>query len=68
MVLNLVPVFTDACDPARRDELAAYVTQHFATASAGVRPVKQAIEGMDNCIARKRLLEPSLRAWLTAKP
>jgi len=31
---------------------------------SGERPAKQEIEAMDTCIARKRSVEPSLRAWL----
>ncbi len=56
--------FTAACDAARRDELAAYVTKTYGVLPAGERPTKQAIEGMDQCIARRALVEPSLRAWL----
>jgi hypothetical protein len=68
--VGVVPAFsiTSACDPARRDEIATYVTSHFASLPAAARPVKQAIEMMDHCIARKKLLEPALRAWLTGKP
>jgi hypothetical protein len=68
MALSLTYVFTGACDPARRDEIADYVTKHFGVLPAGERPVKQAIEVMDHCVARKKLVEPSLRAWLGAKP
>ena len=65
--LNLVPAFANACDPARRDEIATYLTEHFGKLPSAVRPVKQAIERMDNCIASKQALEPALRAWLHAK-
>ena len=63
-----MPAFTEACEPGRRDEIAAYVTTHYAPVPASARPIAQAIEEMDLCIARKKLLEPSLRAWLTGKP
>jgi hypothetical protein len=66
-VLYLVIPFANACDPARRDEIAAYLTEHFGKLPSAVRPVKQAIERMDNCIASKQALEPGLRAWLRAK-
>jgi alanyl aminopeptidase len=65
--LHLVPPFTNACDPARRDEIAAYLTDHLGKLPAAVRPIKQAIESMDNCIASKQALEPALRAWLHVK-
>jgi cytosol alanyl aminopeptidase len=65
--LNLVGPFANACDPARRDEIAAYLTEHFGKLPSAVRPIKQAIERMDNCIASKQALEPALRAWLHAK-
>jgi alanyl aminopeptidase len=66
---GIVPGFsiTAACDPARRDEIATYVTAHFASLPAADRLVKQAIEQMDDCIARRKLLEPALRLWLTGK-
>jgi len=67
LVLLLARPFTNACDPARRDELAAYVTQHFGSLPSGQRPIKQGIEDMDICIASKKALEPSLRLWLGGK-
>jgi hypothetical protein len=30
----------------------------------GARTVQQAIEGMDQCIARRKLMEPEIRSWL----
>jgi alanyl aminopeptidase len=57
-------VFTGSCDPARRTEIVDYVTQHFAKLPGGERAVKQALEGMDQCIASRKLLEPEIRAWL----
>jgi alanyl aminopeptidase len=57
-------VFTGACDPKRRDELADFVTKHFSTFPGGERGVKQSIEGMDQCLAGRALLEPEVRAWL----
>jgi len=64
IVLNLMLPFTSACDPARRDDIAAYVTKEFASVPSGSRPVAQAIEAMDQCIARRKRLEPSIKAWL----
>jgi len=57
-------IFTAACDPARRDEIASYVTGAFATLPGGARLVAQAIETMDQCIATRAPLEPEVRAWL----
>jgi len=64
IVISLIYPFTGACDPARRDDIAAYVTKQFATIATGARPVAQAIERMDECIARRKLLEPAIKAWL----
>lgn len=44
--------------------LADYVTTTFAKLPGGKRTVEQAIEGMDQCIARRTLIEPELRRWL----
>jgi cytosol alanyl aminopeptidase len=60
--------FVSACDPARRDEITTFVTTHFSALPSAARPIKQFLEQMDDCIARKKLLEPTLRAWLTGKP
>jgi hypothetical protein len=57
-------IFTGACDPARRDEIASYVTASFAALPGGSRLVPQAIETMDHCIAVRQTLEPEVRAWL----
>ena len=57
-------IFTSSCSAARRDELARYVTDTFARMDGGARIVQQAIEGMDQCIAQRALIEPELRAWL----
>jgi hypothetical protein len=61
---ELTYIFTSICDPGRRADIVDYVTKHFATMPGGARTVKQAIEGMDQCIASKQLLEPEIRAWL----
>jgi alanyl aminopeptidase len=57
-------VLTAACAPDSRDEVVDYVNAHFAKLSGGARTVQQAIEGLDQCIARRKLIEPELRAWL----
>ena len=57
-------LFAAACDGARRDELADYLTKTFSAQPGGVRIVKQAIESLDQCIASRTLLEPAIRGWL----
>jgi alanyl aminopeptidase len=63
-VSEIAEIFTATCDPARRDDIADYVTKHFGSMPAGERIVKQAIEGMDQCIASRTHVEPAVRAWL----
>jgi len=63
----LAYVFTASCSAKRRDEIARYVTDTFAGLPGGPRTVRQAIEGMDQCIARRALLVPELRRWLAGK-
>jgi hypothetical protein len=63
-VARIADIFTATCDPARRDDLAEYVTKHFGSLPGGERIVKQSIEGMDQCIASRKLVEPAVRAWL----
>ena len=57
-------VLTGPCTADTRDEVVAYVNTHFAKLQGGGRTVKQAIEGLDQCIARRKVIEPELRAWL----
>ena len=70
--LGLSAVFTATCTAERRDEIAAYVTATFGKLSGGAQQVSQNIEAMDQCIARRKILEPEIRGWLTgvkiAKP
>jgi cytosol alanyl aminopeptidase len=61
----LAYVFTSSCSAESRDEVVAYVNLNFAGLAGGERIVKQAIEGMDQCIARRKLLEPEIRSWLS---
>jgi hypothetical protein len=63
--LSLIGAFTGGCSDATRDEAAAFVTAHFAKLAGGERPVKLAIEGLDLCIAKRKLVEPGMRAWLS---
>jgi alanyl aminopeptidase len=63
-VAGMAWIFTATCDAARRDEIAEYVTKHFGSMPGGERTVKQAIEGMDQCIASRKLVQPAVRGWL----
>jgi alanyl aminopeptidase len=67
LALNLAYVVAEGCDAARRDADVEFLTKHFATLPSAERPVKQIIENLDHCIARKKLLEPSLRAWVKTR-
>lgn len=58
-------VFTSACRADQRDEIAAYVRKTFTPLSGGARVVDQAIESMNQCIAKRAVVEPQLRGWLT---
>jgi hypothetical protein len=67
--------FARDCDAARRDELAAYMKQTFSAIPGAPRRIVQLTEGLDRCIATRKLLDPEVRGWLggvkivkTAKP
>jgi alanyl aminopeptidase len=55
--------FTNACDPARRDEIAAFVKERFGKLPGADRELAQRIEGMDQCIAFKARMRPQVEAW-----
>ena len=57
-------VFTSSCLADRRAEIVDYVNRTFASMPGGARTVQQAIEAMDQCIARRKLMEPEIRSWL----
>jgi len=61
----LAYLFTATCKADQRDAIAAYVTKTFAPMAGGARVVRQAIEGMEQCIAKRQILEPEIRAWLS---
>ena len=56
-------IFANACDPARRDEVASFITEQFGKTPGGAREVAQAIEGMDKCIAYRAKMGPQVEAW-----
>jgi hypothetical protein len=64
-IADLSSIFTDTCRAEKRDEMAAQARLHFAKFPGGERVVRQGIEEMDQCIARRKLLEPEVRGWLT---
>jgi hypothetical protein len=57
-------VFTATCKADQRDAIADYVTKTFGSMQGGERTVKQAIESLDQCIAKRKILDPEIRAWL----
>ena len=65
--LPLLPVIFNSCDAAKRDERVAFANAHFAPLPAAARPVREAIEANDHCIAQAKLVEPSLREWLRSQ-
>ena len=54
-----------ACDATTRDDAVAYVTATFGKLPGARRALDQGIEAMDQCIARRAVLAPVLRGWLT---
>jgi cytosol alanyl aminopeptidase len=62
---RLSGLFTQTCAADQRDAVTAYVQKTFATMPGGKRIVAQNLEQMDQCIARRKQLEPEIRAWLT---
>jgi alanyl aminopeptidase len=63
---DLSAMFTASCAAARRDEIAGYITATFGKLRGGARVVAQQVESLDQCIARRALLEPAIRHWLAA--
>ena len=63
-IADMARLFTATCKADQRDAIADYVTKTFGHLPGGGRLVKQHIEKMDQCIARRALLEPEIRAWL----
>lgn len=52
------------CSAARRDEVEAYFEPRVSHYTGGPRTLKQTIEGIDDCIARRSALAPGLTAFL----
>jgi len=56
--------FASSCDPAKRDEYAAYMKQTFSSIPGAPRILTQLTEELDRCIATRKLLDPEVRGWL----
>jgi len=65
---RLSGLFTATCRADQRDAVTDYVKKTFAVLPGGKRIIAQNLEQMDQCIARRELLEPEIRAWLTGVP
>lgn len=61
---GVVGLFTDACDPARRDEIVKEITTRFGERAGAPQVIAEKTEALDHCIANRRALEPELRGWL----
>ncbi|MBX3156717.1 MAG: M1 family metallopeptidase [Deltaproteobacteria bacterium] len=62
---GLAGLFTKTCRADQRAEIVAYVQQTFGKMPGAARVIAQKLEGMDQCIARRALIENELRGWLT---
>ncbi len=58
-------LFTGSCKADKRDEITAYVKKTFEALPGGARTVKQALESMDTCIAKRKVVDGEVRAWLS---
>jgi alanyl aminopeptidase len=55
------------CTPEGRREAEAFFKARAAAVEGGARVLDQALESVDQCLARKRVQEPSLAAWLGSR-
>ncbi len=62
-----VYALTRSCDPAQRDEVAAWAEANIAPLPGGPRIVAQALEGMDQCIAERPGRAAEVEAWLAKR-
>jgi hypothetical protein len=62
---RLSALFTQTCDPDQRAAITEYVKQTFGDMPGAKRIISQNLEAMDQCIERRKLVEPEIRAWLT---
>ncbi|MGE3547478.1 MAG: M1 family metallopeptidase, partial [Kofleriaceae bacterium] len=64
-VYELSRLFARTCRADHRAEVAEYMTRTFGSLPGGTRVVREQLEAMDQCIARRTQLEPELRGWLS---
>ncbi|HEY1552143.1 MAG TPA: M1 family metallopeptidase [Kofleriaceae bacterium] len=64
IALSLVFLELGTCEPAQREANVTFVRDHFSKLPGAQLVIKESTESDDQCIAQKRLLEPSLRTWL----
>ena len=57
----------NVCDASRRDEVAAYLSSLTTIPEIGELAIKQSIESMDLCIARRAAQEPALAKFLAGR-
>ncbi len=63
-LVQLVELFTAACDPARRDAIVSELETRFGGEVGARRILAQMTEGLDQCLARRLALTPDVRGWL----
>ena len=56
------------CDADTRQEMEAYFGPRAATIEGAPRVLQQALESVEQCLARKRAQQPSVAAYLQAQP
>jgi len=62
-------LFTATCRAEQRDAITDYIKKTFGELPGARRVIAQNLEQMDECIARRKQVEPEIRTWLTgAKP
>jgi alanyl aminopeptidase len=66
--IALSGAFLRRCDPAQRDDAAAFVRDHFGKLLGAERAIARGLERLDQCIAAHAQLGPRLAAWLARLP
>ncbi len=59
-----IDALTSSCDPAKREDAAAWGQVHIAPLAGGPRVLAQALETMDQCIAERPAQRAAVEAWL----
>jgi alanyl aminopeptidase len=63
-VSGFANLFIGVCKADQRDATVEYMTRTFGKLPGGPRNVAQATESLDQCIAKKSILETEVKAWL----